>query len=81
MTILRNVWLNQFCQRRYGPAISRLDGEDGPVEEAIETSKSPVGVLCEQIGSGAHSRSRTDPSIEFREVILLREYEELSASK
>jgi RNA polymerase sigma-70 factor, ECF subfamily len=81
MTILRNAWLNQFRRRQSVPAISRLDAEDRPVEEAIETSKSPLAFCVSKLDRDRVREAVLTLPIEFREIILLREYEELSCQQ
>ena len=77
-TILRNIWLNQLRQRRTTPELVELDPDGRGANDPPETSKDPYAVYvseleCEQVRAAIEQLP-----IEFREIILLREYEELS---
>jgi RNA polymerase sigma-70 factor, ECF subfamily len=77
-TILRNVWLNQLRKRRVAPPAIDLDGERDLVEELPGRSKDSYEILssheeAERVRSAIHMLP-TD----FKEIILLREFEELS---
>src|SRR5580698_3453181 len=77
-TILRNAWLNHVRQRRSGPQLISADEDVQIASDIVEP------------GPGAHQkletselRDRVRSAIaqlpeEFSEIILLREYEELS---
>jgi RNA polymerase sigma-70 factor (ECF subfamily) len=77
-TILRNIWLNQMRQRRTAPEPIELDadenGSSAPADPAqdphhdyvINSEREQVRVAIKQL------------PVEFREIIILREYEELS---
>jgi RNA polymerase sigma-70 factor (ECF subfamily) len=76
-TILRNIWLNQVRHERTAPQIVELDAHEGVAEVAIETSKDPHAQYVSKM-----ERERVRVAIqklptEFREIIILREYEEL----
>lgn len=76
-TILRNVWLNQLRQRRNAPSIV-----DSPVED-IATSVTGAGADPYSLFVSEMERQQVRNAIEqlpvdFREIILLREFEELS---
>jgi RNA polymerase sigma-70 factor (ECF subfamily) len=77
-TILRNVWLNQVRKRRFGPQFVGIadchdiaDGIGQPSKDAYDTYVSKMERTRVQ---GAIQKL----PIEFREIIVLREYEELS---
>jgi RNA polymerase sigma-70 factor (ECF subfamily) len=77
-TILRNIWLNQLRKRRRGPQIVETGLDDSSANEMVEPSKSSYD-LC----VGKMEREQVRVAIQklplgFREIILLREYEELS---
>jgi RNA polymerase sigma-70 factor, ECF subfamily len=76
--ILRNAWLNQLRKRRTGPEIAWTDMEDGSVRDIAEPSKDSYHALVSKI-----EREQVQAAIQklppnFREIILLREFEELS---
>ena len=76
-TILRNIWFNRLRQWRAAPEIVELDSDGGP-NKAADTAKDPHATYVsnieqEQVRAAIHQLSQ-----EFREIIILREYEELS---
>jgi RNA polymerase sigma-70 factor (ECF subfamily) len=78
LVILRNIWLNQLRKQRTTPKTVEIDVDDTTANVVVETSKGPhalyVGKLeCEQVREAIQHLP-----VDFREVILLREYEELS---
>jgi RNA polymerase sigma-70 factor, ECF subfamily len=78
LVILRNIWLNELRRRRTTPKIVEIDVDETTADVVVETSKGPhafyVGKLeCEQVREAIQHLP-----VDFREVILLREYEELS---
>jgi RNA polymerase sigma-70 factor (ECF subfamily) len=77
-TILRDIWLNQLRQQRTVPKFIELDAEGGKTDIAIETSPDPY---AHYVGKTERQRVREAIqrlSSELREIILLREFEELS---
>jgi RNA polymerase sigma-70 factor (ECF subfamily) len=75
--ILRNAWLNQLRKRRNGGEISLTDMEDGTAGGIAEPSKSSYDALVSEM-----EREQVQAAIQklpekFREIILLRELEEL----
>lgn len=77
-TILRNIWLNQVRQSRTAPEGLDIDWGENSVNGVVETAKDPYAsyvssVECEQIRNAIQQLP-----LEFREIILLRGYEELS---
>ena len=76
LVILRNIWLNQLRRRRTTPMVVEIDETTANV--VVETSKGPHALYvskleCEQVRDAIQHLP-----MDFREVILLREYEELS---
>lgn len=77
-TILRNIWLNQLRQRRTAPKTVELDADPRLADIAVETSPDALALYVSKM-----ERERVRAAIqllplEFREIIILREYEELS---
>jgi RNA polymerase sigma-70 factor, ECF subfamily len=77
-TILRNIWLNQLRHRHTAPHVLALDPDASRSTEPADAALDPhslyvIQVQQEQVRAAIHQLP-----IEFREVILLREYEELS---
>jgi RNA polymerase sigma-70 factor, ECF subfamily len=78
LVILRNIWLNQLRRQRKTPMVVEIDVDDTTANVVVETSKDPHARCvskreCEQVREAIQ-----DLPVDFREVILLREYEELS---
>jgi RNA polymerase sigma-70 factor (ECF subfamily) len=77
-TILRNIWFNQLRQRRTAPEIVELDLDETGPNKAADTAKDPLATYVSNIEREQVRTAIQQLSIEFREIILLREYEELS---
>jgi RNA polymerase sigma-70 factor, ECF subfamily len=77
-TILRNIWLNQLRKRRSGPQIVETAMEDSPAHEAVEPSRDSYDIYVSNLERKQVRAAIEKLPIEFREIILLREYEELS---
>jgi RNA polymerase sigma-70 factor (ECF subfamily) len=77
-TILRNIWLNQLRQRRAAPKIVELDVDESTAELAVETSKDPYALYVSKVEREQVREAIQQLSKEFREIIVLREYGELS---
>ena len=77
-TILRNIWLNHLRSRRTAPEMVSIDGNESNAVTVRETSKDPLAsyVSCRERDQIREAIQQL-PS-DFREIILLREYEELS---
>jgi RNA polymerase sigma-70 factor (ECF subfamily) len=75
---LRNIWFNHLRQWRTAPEIVEIDLEGNGQNNAVDTAKDPHATYVsnieqEQVRAAIHQLSQ-----EFREIIILREYEELS---
>jgi RNA polymerase sigma-70 factor, ECF subfamily len=77
-TILRNIWFNQLRQWRTAPEIVELDLDGTGPNNAIDTTKDPYATYVSNIEQEQVRAAIQQLSDEFREIILLREYEELS---
>jgi len=77
-TILRNQWLNQLRRRRTGPQFLETDGES-PLIEGLPGNLPDAQTVLEGLEDAERVRMAIDklPS-EFQEVLILREFEELS---
>jgi RNA polymerase sigma-70 factor, ECF subfamily len=77
-TILRNAWLNQVRKRRFGPQfVGIADGHD--IANGIgQPSKDAHDNYVSKIERMRVQDAIQKLPIEFREIIVLREYEELS---
>jgi RNA polymerase sigma-70 factor (ECF subfamily) len=75
-TILRNIWFNHLRQQRTAKLVA-LDGDESAIEIG-ETTKDPYAFY---VGKMEHQQVRhaiQQLPADFREIILLREFEELS---
>jgi RNA polymerase sigma-70 factor (ECF subfamily) len=75
-TILRSMWFNQPRPWRTAPEIVDLDGT-GPIRDA-ETAKDPHAPNVSNIEQEQVRTAIQQLPIEFREILILREFEELS---
>jgi RNA polymerase sigma-70 factor (ECF subfamily) len=76
--ILRNIWFNQIRKRRSSPEILLPDTEGGSVDNVVDPGKDSYEIYASKIERGRVQTAIQALSLEFREVILLREFEELS---
>lgn len=77
-TILRNIWLNQVRQSRTAPEVGHTDLSENSASNIVDGGRDPYAIYV-----STFERERVEDAIqrlplEFLEVILLREYEELS---
>ena len=77
-TILRNIWLNQLRKRRNGPQMSETEVWDDTASSIVEPSKDAHDLYVSKMEAEQVRAAIQELPIEFREVILLREYEDLS---
>ncbi len=77
-TILRNIWLNQLRHERSAPQIVELEAHEAIADVAIETSKDPHEQYVSKIEQEKVRNAIQQLPAEFREIIILREYEDLS---
>src|SRR3984885_11130951 len=76
--ILRNVWFNQLRKRRSDPQMVQTDMEGGSVENLVNPGKDSYEIYLGEVEVQRVRAAIEQLSLEFREVILLREFEELS---
>jgi RNA polymerase sigma-70 factor, ECF subfamily len=74
-TILRNIRLNQVRQQR---TRSRLLADENTADLVIETAKDPHALHVSKVEIEQVREAIMRLPLEFREIILLREYGELS---
>jgi len=75
-TILRNVWLNQLRKLRNGPQMFEI--EDGVANSIVEPSKDSHDLYVSKMETALVRAAIQKLPVQYREIILLREYEELS---
>jgi RNA polymerase sigma-70 factor (ECF subfamily) len=77
-TILRNIWFNQLRKRRNAPQMIEIEAEDGVANGIIETSNDSYDLYVSKMETEQVRKAIQKLPVEFREIILLREYEDLS---
>jgi RNA polymerase sigma-70 factor, ECF subfamily len=77
-TILRNIWLNQLRQRRTTPDLVELDADENSANEPADAAQDPLTDYVNTVEREQVRAAIQQLPLEFREIILLREYEELS---
>jgi RNA polymerase sigma-70 factor, ECF subfamily len=77
-TILRNIWLNQLRKRRNGPQMIEIEVGDDVADSIVELSKDSHDLYVSKLEAEQVRAAIQEPPINFREIILLREYEDLS---
>jgi RNA polymerase sigma-70 factor (ECF subfamily) len=77
-TILRNIWFNQLRKRRNGPQMVEIDVDDGLANNIVEPSKDSYDHYVSKIEAEQVRAAIQELPEESREIILLREYEDLS---
>jgi RNA polymerase sigma-70 factor (ECF subfamily) len=77
-TILRNIWFNQLRKRRNGPQIVEIDVGGDAANSIIEPSKDSYDLYVSKMETEQVRAAIQELSVELREIVLLREYAELS---
>ncbi|MDT7814058.1 MAG: hypothetical protein QOJ42_3974 [Acidobacteriaceae bacterium] len=77
-TILRNVWLNQLRTWRNGPQMIEIEVGDGVFNSIVEPSKNSHELYVSKMEAEQVRAAIQELPLQFREIIVLREYEELS---
>jgi RNA polymerase sigma-70 factor, ECF subfamily len=77
-TILRNIWLNQIRKWRNGPPMIEIDAQNDVANNVVDPSKNSHDVYVSKMETNQVRATIQELPVEFREIILLREYEDLS---
>ena len=77
-TILRNLWFNELRKRRNVPAILEMDGDDYTADSLVGNARDAHEIFVSNEDSDIVRSAIDGLPVEFREIILLREFEELS---
>jgi RNA polymerase sigma-70 factor (ECF subfamily) len=77
ITILRNLWLNHLRSRSKAPKMLYLDAEEGQ-NVAVATGSDPLTQHTAWVDAERVHRAVDELPLPYREIILLREFEELS---
>jgi RNA polymerase sigma-70 factor (ECF subfamily) len=76
-TILRNIWLN-LRKRRNGRQMIEIDVGDGIADSIVEPSKDSHDLYVSKLEAEQVRAAIQELPVDFREIILLREYEDFS---
>jgi RNA polymerase sigma-70 factor (ECF subfamily) len=83
-TILRNIWLNQLRQRRTAPDLienstrTKMVRMSQPMQRKILIQSTETGSSASRVERAQVRAAIQQLPLGFREIIILREYEELS---
>jgi RNA polymerase sigma-70 factor (ECF subfamily) len=77
-TILRNIWLNRLRRGRAAPKMVEIDGDESTAQSAVATTKDPHALYVSKVECELVREAILQLSDDFREIIVLREYEDLS---
>jgi RNA polymerase sigma-70 factor (ECF subfamily) len=77
-TILRNIWLNQLRQAKTAGRVIALDANEKTANLAADTANNLHSDYVAGIELGQVRNAIQQLPVQSREIILLREYEELS---
>jgi RNA polymerase sigma-70 factor, ECF subfamily len=77
-TIMRNLWLNELRKRRNGPQIVAIECDDGVLKRIGAVSKNSHDLYVRKIETEQVRAAIQELPADFQEIILLREYEDLS---
>ena len=77
-TILRNIWLNDLRHQRAGPKIAELGSDQTLADVSVATSGDPHDLYVSKIEREKVRAAIQQLPAEFCEIVILREYEELS---
>jgi RNA polymerase sigma-70 factor, ECF subfamily len=78
LTILRNIWLNRLQQGHATSPVLEIDPDGSGANLAIATFKGPDVLDMTKIEREQVRKAIQQLPLNFREVIILREHEELS---
>jgi RNA polymerase sigma-70 factor (ECF subfamily) len=77
-TILRNIRLNQIRQRRTRPKLVELDAHQNAADFVIDPARDPHSLYVNKVKKQQVRVALHQLSEEYREIIVLREYADLS---
>jgi RNA polymerase sigma-70 factor, ECF subfamily len=77
-TILRNIWFNQLRKWRNGPQMVEIEVGTDIADSIVEPSKDSHDLYVSKMEAEQVRAAIQELPEDFREIILLREYEDLS---
>src|SRR5262249_32815780 len=75
---LRNIWFNQLRRRRVAAKVAELDMEEAPAKNGFGASEDPHSTYVSKMERQHVRAAIPQHPLEFHEIVLLREYEDLS---
>ncbi len=76
--ILRNIWYNQLRHRRCSPEFVEIDAKDATADKVSDKGRNCLELCIAKMEFEGVRKAIQELPLEYREIILLREYEELS---
>jgi RNA polymerase sigma-70 factor (ECF subfamily) len=76
--ILRNIWFNQLRKRRSEPQMVQTDEEGAFLDNLVNPGQNSYEIYAGEVERRRVRAAIQELSLESREIILLREFEELS---
>jgi RNA polymerase sigma-70 factor, ECF subfamily len=77
-TILRNIWFNELRRRRTRPETTVADEDEAVARISVQGQKNAHDQYVAKVERERVRAAIQQLAVEFREVIVLREYEEMS---
>ncbi len=77
-TILRNIHLSQVRRQRNAPRVVELDADQSTANIVVETPRDPLATYVSKTEREWLTEAVQQLPLEFREIVVLREYEDLS---
>jgi RNA polymerase sigma-70 factor (ECF subfamily) len=77
-TIMRNAWFNQLRRRRLKPRIIQIDNDENTTTTVVDQLKNPYEAYESKLEAERVRNAIQQLPEDFREIIVLREYEDLS---
>ena len=78
MTLQIYIWLNQLRERRTAPNLIELDADENGAYEPADAAQDPYSAYAKSVEREQVRATIQQLPQEFREIIRLHEYEELS---
>jgi RNA polymerase sigma-70 factor (ECF subfamily) len=76
--ILRNIWFNQLRKRRSDPQMVPTDEESGSLDNLVNPGQNSYEIYACEVERRRVRAAIQELPMDSREIILLREFEELS---
>jgi RNA polymerase sigma-70 factor (ECF subfamily) len=77
-TLLRNTWLNRLPRQRVSAEMTESDTDDDSANVGLEVAEPAEALGANKLRFSQLREAIEQLPVEFREIILLREYEEMS---